>query len=633
MKRTISRKTVTDVTALAQSVRIGQTTYAVGTDHAAMPAAVVDAIRNPNAWVGGVAPALSAPAPAGKPQIIPADLTTPEKARAALGLPEFDSGHRVVLASGDVSGVKDTAAIQAAEDALSTAGGGTLVLAAGSYWVKSAGSASLTKRSNVTWQGAGRGVTVVKQAAGANQPIVSSVNFSGLTLTGSNTAGLTGCAIRDMTFDGNASNQTVAAAAAVRIFGFDYVLAGISLRNCKAVDGLYTEWGTFGGPGLPESGMESTYQQLRLHSNVLTGAAWRHRGPHDSIATDIIIHGNNGAVGFHAETTGFTYTVAAGSNGVNVSTFAGAGTLSVNTVVGLPSSGTVQVATGSGARSLTYAGTSGGNQLTGVTATGSGVLSTGGAITAPSYAGSATLVSGMHVWGNHTWSAIADANTKFVNSELEGGTVGQLLVRGGDVSWTGGRIFYLPGTSNPGMGIQLGDTSQTCNGFMLNDPDMTGFAGTSAATAAINVVATASGQYRAHIFQPTGRAIWGNALQAYEARDFTYAGGTHTPSVAASAGLGSSPPAPTMANASDRRGSVRLGSGTSPTSGSAVAVTWGQQKPGTPTVTISPGNAATAALQPYAINATSTGLTIGFAVAPAASQAASTYEVLYRVEG
>ncbi len=74
--------------ALAQSVVIGHTTYAAGTDHTAMPAVVVDEIRNPGAWVGGVAPALSAPASPGNSRITIGDLlTTAARARAALGLP------------------------------------------------------------------------------------------------------------------------------------------------------------------------------------------------------------------------------------------------------------------------------------------------------------------------------------------------------------------------------------------------------------------------------------------------------------------------------------------------------------------------------------------------------------------
>lgn len=73
------------MTALAQSVTIDQTTYAAGTDHTEMPAAVVDRIRNPGAWVGGTAPALSV-APYGKSRIKATDLTSATRARAALGL-------------------------------------------------------------------------------------------------------------------------------------------------------------------------------------------------------------------------------------------------------------------------------------------------------------------------------------------------------------------------------------------------------------------------------------------------------------------------------------------------------------------------------------------------------------------
>jgi hypothetical protein len=42
---------------------------------------------------------------------------------------------------------------------------------------------------------------------------------------------------------------------------------------------------------------------------------------------------------------------------------------------------------------------------------------------------------------------------------------------------------------------------------------------------------------------------------------------------------------------------------------------------------------ATAALQPSVINPSSTGFTVGFAVAPAASQAAAAYEVTHQVDG
>lgn len=71
--------------ALAQSVTLDGTTYDAGTDHTALPAGVADRIRNPVAWVGGTAPALSL-VPFGKARLKPADLSSADKARTALGL-------------------------------------------------------------------------------------------------------------------------------------------------------------------------------------------------------------------------------------------------------------------------------------------------------------------------------------------------------------------------------------------------------------------------------------------------------------------------------------------------------------------------------------------------------------------
>jgi hypothetical protein len=72
------------VTALAKSVHVDGVIYAAGTDHSAMPARVVDEIRNGGAWVGGVAPPLSA-VTVGKPRLMPGDLTSADKARTAIG--------------------------------------------------------------------------------------------------------------------------------------------------------------------------------------------------------------------------------------------------------------------------------------------------------------------------------------------------------------------------------------------------------------------------------------------------------------------------------------------------------------------------------------------------------------------
>jgi len=79
--------------------------------------------------------------------------------------------------------------------------------------------------------------------------------------------------------------------------------------------------------------------------------------------------------------TGPSTTVAAGSDGVNISTYAGAGTLNVASTTGFPTTGTIRVATASGVKALSYTGT-GGTTFTGVNANGqTGLLATGGAVT------------------------------------------------------------------------------------------------------------------------------------------------------------------------------------------------------------------------------------------------------------
>lgn len=74
---------------------------------------------------------------------------------------------------------------------------------------------------------------------------------------------------------------------------------------------------------------------------------------------------------------GATTTVAAGSNSVNVNTFAGSGTLNVASTTGFPTSGALTVNTGSGYVTITYTGV-GGTTFTGCTCSGAGVLATGG---------------------------------------------------------------------------------------------------------------------------------------------------------------------------------------------------------------------------------------------------------------
>ncbi len=87
--------------------------------------------------------------------------------------------------------------------------------------------------------------------------------------------------------------------------------------------------------------------------------------------TELIIAAKTNQVGL---ATAQNTTVAAGSNGVDVNTFAGSGTLNVASTTGFASSGTLLVGDVSGnvAAVVTYTGTSGGNSFTGCTFINSG---------------------------------------------------------------------------------------------------------------------------------------------------------------------------------------------------------------------------------------------------------------------
>jgi hypothetical protein len=103
------------VTALAYTVYVDGEQYAAGTDHTGMPAAVVDRIRNPLAWVGGTPPALSV-VPDGDARITAADLSSATKAKKALGIEVSLLGGHVVP-----TGTAPTAAVQAAAGTSATA--------------------------------------------------------------------------------------------------------------------------------------------------------------------------------------------------------------------------------------------------------------------------------------------------------------------------------------------------------------------------------------------------------------------------------------------------------------------------------------------------------------------------------
>lgn len=107
-----------------------------------------------------------------------------------------------------------------------------------------------------------------------------------------------------------------------------------------------------------------------------------------------------------------------------------------------------------------------------------------------------------------------------------------------------------------------------------------------------------------------------------------------SPTFAAGANNGTTPPAPTaVAGSSDLKGKVQFGSGTTPAAGAQVVVTFSQAYRTAPvSVMLTGGNAGTDALGALdAQSITATGFTIGCQTAPTASQGGTVYVVEYEV--
>lgn len=112
-------------------------------------------------------------------------------------------------------------------------------------------------------------------------------------------------------------------------------------------------------------------------------------------------------------------------------------------------------------------------------------------------------------------------------------------------------------------------------------------------------------------------------------------------SVAAGANAGSTPPVPVLSNfANDERGSITCGTGTTATAGAQAVLTFsgswsGYTNIASPIPTVTPLNAATAAIGPWyaTVSSDNRTLTLGCAGIPASSQPSNVYALGYSLSG
>jgi hypothetical protein len=146
--------------------------------------------------------------------------TIESKAREIVSVTDFAadgvSGARV-----DPTGVLDSVlGINAAITALSAAGGGTAFATTGTFLVGTIGaSTAVAKASNVTLQGAGRGATIIKLAAGADSHVIAATSVEN-------------AGIKSLTVDGSRATQT-AAVHGIRLASVDgCVIDDVEVKEC-----------------------------------------------------------------------------------------------------------------------------------------------------------------------------------------------------------------------------------------------------------------------------------------------------------------------------------------------------------------------------------------------------------------
>jgi hypothetical protein len=162
----------------------------------------------------------------------------------------------------------DTTSIQNAINAAHASLGGVVYFPPGTYISK-----LLTLPANIIIEGAGIGATVLKLKNSVNTDLIHTESWA--TLVGKEKEeGPSKFAIRNLTIDGNRSNNTAPAApqGLVGLCGKEYILENFIIQNAKGV-ALYSEWGSGGDQ------MEARIINFKI-IDVATGILWK--GPHDS---------------------------------------------------------------------------------------------------------------------------------------------------------------------------------------------------------------------------------------------------------------------------------------------------------------------------------------------------------------
>lgn len=425
-------------------------------------------------------------------------------------------------------------------------------------------------------EGCGSEASILKLPDAANTHVVQTTGWVGLTGTDTVDSPFN-FGLRDVTVDGNKAGQS-ALSHGVAVYGYGYSINGVVIRNCRNV-GLHTEWATQSdSPG--NDSMESFVSNFKIHS--CDGAGVYLRGPHDTQFDNGIVFkcGNFGASDY---------------------------------AIDIPVDG---------------------------------------------YANGSTF-TGVHVWGGrsaYTWR-IASSGIMLSGCQGEGGRTGQVLIEASIGVITGCKWFSGGVLSSTTKGIvfannvngwRIDSKVENCGGAVLDlgsgggphsiDVHAQYYGGVAAPSPAY--VGTLDGNTRMNLLVTNGsgvatsdsRLVHPTSLRTLDVVVGHLVGSGSAPTPAAGAAAGASPTGVIVGGGSvDSCGSMQLVTGSGATTGNMMTLTYARPWSSTPFPVVVPGNAATAAMQPYLAGFDQNGFTVGVAAAP--TGAGVTFNVKYHVVG
>ena len=197
---------------------------------------------------------------------------------------------------GTVGAGDDTAAITGAISAASVNGGGLVQLGPRPYICQ-----TLTLVSNVFVHGCGVDVTILQLKTGANADLINGgatnlgyINVTNQTLGNGNTGGVANWGLANLTLDGNKANQSAGPSYPLRIYGLNYQLNNILIRN-GYTGGAVLDWNGGNTPS-GQDGLEGRLHGVRFRGN--NGIGFVFAGPHDTQMSDVLVE-NSGSHGFY----------------------------------------------------------------------------------------------------------------------------------------------------------------------------------------------------------------------------------------------------------------------------------------------------------------------------------------------